>query len=233
LLARTDLIRQQTPNHLGSLVDPKRSNVLSGPTRKPPKDAIMEFDVGARLKAVRKSKGLSQRFVAEKSGVTNGMISLIEGNKSSPSISSLKKILSVFDMALSDFFEGDTDRPKQFVFRHEELTEINPQKVFGNADQQSLQALSLKRAGNTEIKNLLMIYEVYEPGADTGAEAYSHEGEEGGFVIEGQILLEVDGETEIVKAGDGYLFDSRLPHRFRNVEKERCVLVSACTPPTF
>nr|WP_256365667.1 cupin domain-containing protein [Thioclava sp. JE_KL1] len=78
-----------------------------------------------------------------------------------------------------------------------------------------------------------MLYETYEPGADTGAEAYAHEGEEGGFVIEGELLLTVGETTELLRAGDAYLFDSRLPHRFRNVAKARCVVVSAATPPTF
>lgn len=192
-----------------------------------------DFDVGARLKAVRKSKGFSQRFVAEQSGVTNGMISLIESNKSSPSVSSLKKILSVFDMALSDFFEGETRSTQQFVFRHSELVEINPQKIFDAMGEVSLDALSLRKVGNSETSNLLLLYEVYEPGADTGAESYSHQGEEGGFVIEGQLLLEVDGEAQVLRKGDAYQFDSIKPHRFRNVEKERCVVVSACTPPTF
>lgn len=193
----------------------------------------MEFDVGARLKSVRKANGLSQREVAEKSGITNGMISLIESNKSSPSITSLKKILAVFDMALSDFFDIDTDKAGQFVFRADELVEINPQKLFASADAASLEALSLKRVGKSEGGSLLLLYEVYEPGADTGPEVYSHDGEEGGFVIEGQLLLEVDGKTEVLRKGDAYLFDSTKPHRFRNVEKARCVVVSACTPPTF
>ncbi|SFI78866.1 cupin domain-containing protein [Celeribacter neptunius] len=193
----------------------------------------MEFDVGARLKEVRKAKGLSQRVVAERSGVTNGMISLIESNKSSPSVSSLKKILTVLDIALADFFESETPEPKQFVFRPADFVEINPQQIFSSDDEPALEALSIKKVGNSSTNSLLLLYEVYEAGADTGAEALSHEGEEGGFVIEGKLLLEVDGETQVLKAGDAYLFDSTKPHRFRNVEKERCVIVNASTPPTF
>lgn len=53
--------------------------------------AIM--DTGARLKLVRESYKLSQRELARRSGVTNATISLIEQNRVSPSISSLKKLL--------------------------------------------------------------------------------------------------------------------------------------------
>jgi mannose-6-phosphate isomerase-like protein (cupin superfamily) len=36
-----------------------------------------------------------------------------------------------------------------------------------------------------------------------------------------------------LEPGDAYYFDSRLPHRFRNVGEEECEVVSACTPPSF
>ena len=53
----------------------------------------MSLDVGARLKMVRKKRGLSQRELAKRAGVTNSTISLIEQNRVSPSVSSLKKVL--------------------------------------------------------------------------------------------------------------------------------------------
>ncbi|WP_428994944.1 helix-turn-helix domain-containing protein, partial [Escherichia coli] len=51
------------------------------------------LDVGARLQTIRKLKGLSQRELAKRAGVTNSTISMIEKNSVSPSISSLKKVL--------------------------------------------------------------------------------------------------------------------------------------------
>ena len=69
-------------------------------------------------------------------------------------------------------------------------------------------------------------------GADTGPDVYSHEGEEAGLVITGQIELTVAGETRLLKEGDAYHFNSRLAHRFRNPGSGECVIVSAATPPT-
>ena len=51
------------------------------------------MDVGVRLQTIRKLKGLSQRELAKRAGVTNSTISMIEKNSVSPSISSLKKVL--------------------------------------------------------------------------------------------------------------------------------------------
>ena len=45
----------------------------------------MEFNAGERLRTLRGLYGLSQRALAKKAGVTNGMISMIEQNRNSPS----------------------------------------------------------------------------------------------------------------------------------------------------
>ena len=54
--------------------------------------------------------GLSQRELAKRAGVTNGMISLIEQNRVSPSVSSLKKVLDGIPMSLAEFFTLDLAR---------------------------------------------------------------------------------------------------------------------------
>ncbi len=61
-------------------------------------------DVGARLRLIRQQHGFSQRELARRAGLTNTTISLIEKNKSSPSISSLKKVLDGIPMSLAEFF---------------------------------------------------------------------------------------------------------------------------------
>jgi mannose-6-phosphate isomerase-like protein (cupin superfamily) len=33
--------------------------------------------------------------------------------------------------------------------------------------------------------------------------------------------------------GDAYYFKSSVPHRFRNLGREECEIVSASSPPTF
>ena len=68
---------------------------------------VVSIDVGTHLKAVRQMYGLSQRELAKRAGVTNGLISLIEQNRVSPSVSSLKKVLDGIPMLLADFFTMD------------------------------------------------------------------------------------------------------------------------------
>ena len=71
------------------------------------------------------------------------------------------------------------------------------------------------------------------PGSDTGDSMLAHDGEEGGVVIAGEIEVTVGEQVRVLKAGEGYYFESRVPHRFRNVGEVDAVIVSANTPATF
>ncbi len=76
----------------------------------------MSVDVGVHLKVVRQMYGLSQRELAKRAGVTNGFISLIEKNRVSPSVSSLKKVLDGIPMTLAEFFAPDLAGKPQLFF---------------------------------------------------------------------------------------------------------------------
>ena len=80
---------------------------------------------------------------------------------------------------------------------------------------------------------LQVLLERYQPGADTGESLLRHEAEESGVVVSGELEVTVGDRRRVIKAGEAYYFDSRLPHRFRNLGKEEAVVVSACTPPSF
>lgn len=189
----------------------------------------MDFDTGARLKDEREKRRMSQRQLAAATGVTSGMISMIEQNRTSPSVATMKKILAGLGISLGDFFADGAETGTKWHFTHAELREITPVAKLGEAGA----GVVLRQIGRPGAAALQMLYETYTPGADTGPELYSHDAEEAGFVIAGQVFVTVGEETQLLSAGDGYLFNSRTPHRFRNPGPEDCVIVSACTPPTF
>lgn len=182
----------------------------------------MSIDVGGHLKAVRTMYGLSQRELAKRAGVTNGTISLIEQNRVSPSVSSLKKVLAGVPMSLADFFTLDLQESPQVFYAREELTDI------GDRDM-SLLLVAAKRPNRA----MTIMHERYRPNADTGSDMLSHKGEEGGIVIAGQLELTVGGQSRVLGPGDAYYFASAIPHRFRNAGDQPCEIISAGTPPTF
>jgi transcriptional regulator with XRE-family HTH domain len=182
--------------------------------------------VGERLKALRQSKRLSIRGLAELAGVPHATLSIIERDKSSPSVSILKRLLKPLNVTLSVFFSDSAVVDRAVFYKANELVELADGKK-----------LSYRQVGaNLANSSMMILHERYAPGADTGQEGeelYSHEAEEGGIIIEGRLEMTVGDEVRILSVGDAYYFDSRLPHRMRNPFDEVCIVVSAVSPPTF
>jgi len=189
------------------------------------------LDIGSRLREVRESRGMSQRDLAGRAGLTSSAISLIEQNKSSPSVASLKRLLDAIPMNLSEFFsEVERRTTPKYFYTPDEFIELSPQEIGLG---ESARRVSLRQLGDASLHSLQVLHETYPPGADTGPELIRHEGEEAGIVVSGIIEVTVADQARVLNPGDGYMFDSRLPHRFRNIGDAPCTVISACTPPTF
>ena len=179
-------------------------------------------NIGKKLRDLRTRAGLSQRALAKIVGVSNGTISVIENGDQDPTVGVLKRIIEGLGISMSDFFGEDSQEDQRYFFPKEELKDI------GSGDIEYLQ-LGSDLTG----KAIQLLMERYEPGSDTGATKLAHDGEEGGFIISGRLEVSVGSHQRILGPGDAYYFPSSMPHKFRNIGKDPCVLVSACTPPSF
>ncbi|MGB0506040.1 MAG: cupin domain-containing protein [Pikeienuella sp.] len=188
---------------------------------------MAEFNVGERLRQLRADKGMSQRRLAEAADVPHGQISMIETNRSSPSIASMRKILGGLGLTMSEFFEPEATNTSKVFFESTELTDLTS-SLYG---LEAVQKIALKQVGDARAHGLQVLHERYEPGADTGEVMLKHSANEGGVVISGEIEVTVGDDVKILTTGCAYLFDSRSPHRFRNISNKPAEVVSACTPP--
>ncbi len=186
----------------------------------------MEIDVGGRLRRLREMHGLSQRELAKRAGVSNATVSLIEQNRASPSVGSLKKVLDGIPVKMAEFFAPEEPPRRRVFYAAEDLVEIGGDGAPGG--------LSFRQIGrDLSDRALQIIHERYAPGADTGQTLLRHESEEGGVVLRGRVEVTIGDQRRVLGPGDAYYFDSRLPHRFRNVGDDEAEIVSACAPPTF
>lgn len=178
--------------------------------------------IGSEIRRLRGRQGLSQRQLALRAGVSNATVSLIEHGRTDPSLGMLKRILDALGVSFADFFSSRTAAGGKYFYSREDLTEIGSGLI------------SYRQVGGDLVDSKLQIlHERYRPGADTGQSMLSHEAEEGGIVLQGRLEVTVGDQVRTLSAGDAYRFNSRLPHRFRNTGSEDCIVVSACTPPSF
>ncbi|MCC6517274.1 MAG: helix-turn-helix domain-containing protein, partial [Tabrizicola sp.] len=141
---------------------------------------MQDFNVGDRLRQMRQAASLSQRQLAEASGVPHGQISMIETNRSSPSVASLRKILGGLSVTMSEFFEPDATVSQSVFFKLHELRDLTT-RLYSTLDDPRGR-ITLQQVGDAKAHNLQILHERYEPGADTGAQMLEHVSHEGGIV---------------------------------------------------
>jgi transcriptional regulator with XRE-family HTH domain len=165
-----------------------------------------EIDVGRRLRKLRGAHGLSIRALADKSGLNVNTLSLIENQRTSPSVSTLQQLARTLQVPISAFFEI-SDGDKQVV--HQKAG-TRPHAVVTHGSIEDLGA-GMSRFGAEPLIVTLA------PNADSGETPIVHTGREFVYCLEGQIAYSVDTETYLLEPGDSLLFEAYLPHHWKNM----------------
>ncbi len=82
-------------------------------------------------------------------------------------------------------------------------------------------------------RKIEFLYITIGPGEVSSEGLVSHEGEECGLVLKGELLVKTaDGDYEL-NEGDSIYYESTIPHRYINIGDDVCESVWAMTPPSF
>jgi quercetin dioxygenase-like cupin family protein len=178
--------------------------------------------IGNKIRELRAASGLTLQQVAEGAGCTAAYISQIEHDKVSPSIASLKKIAQVFGVRIVDFFL-DERTDGDLVFAPQDWPVVSMPGWSAHIRQMVPSiATKIMQPFMTEIA----------PGGGC-PESYSHQGEEFGLVLEGELTLQVGGEEHRVPAGHSFYHSSLQPHAWVNNGQKPCRVIWVVTPPSW
>ncbi len=166
-----------------------------------------EIDVGSRLRVLRAGRGLSMRVLANKSGLNVNTLSLIENQRTSPSVSTLQQLAQALQVPISAFFE--TDHGDKLVV-HQKAGN-RPRAAFKHGSLEDLGAGMPRFGAEPFIITLAS-------NADSGKTPIVHTGREFIYCLEGHIAYSVDSETYLLEPGDSLLFEAYLPHRWKNID---------------
>ena len=170
----------------------------------------MDIAVGGRIRDLRRMRKLSLETIAARTDLSIGFLSQIERGLSSPSLRVLATLSDVLGVGIAALFgakAGGDATTSDVVTRRKQHPEL---KLWRTGISKQL----LSPTGTDSRLNLFLVH--MEPGGNTGDELYTHDGEEAGLVLEGEMTLTVDTETWTLREGDSFRFGSRRPHRFSN-----------------
>ncbi|MEY9591126.1 transcriptional regulator with XRE-family HTH domain [Bradyrhizobium yuanmingense] len=171
-------------------------------------DDAVDQRLGETVRLLRQRAGLSIQDVANKTGLSTGMISQLERARAMPSIRTLRLLGIALDVPISYFFESSdpADGQQRYIVRksNRRLLRLAASGV-------------VKEALTPEGKGQLELYELtLNPGASSGTDFLQHTGEKAGYILAGSLRLWLDNQAHVLEAGDSFRFPSVVPHMFDN-----------------
>lgn len=182
--------------------------------------------IGAKLKHARLLKGMRLVDVAGKADCSESLLSKLENNKATPSLSLLHRLSTVLETNIAWLFTAEDETP-QIVMRKDDHPIIEFER-FRGTEGTRVERLAPFFEGHL-LQALLF---VIAPGGHS-LDVIQHEGEEVGFVLEGEFELTVDNESHLLLPGDTFQFRSERPHGYRNPGSIETKVLWINTPPTY
>jgi transcriptional regulator with XRE-family HTH domain len=188
-------------------------------------------ELGATIRALRSSKGLSTVALARDCGVSTSLISQVERGLTAPSLDVLWAIARALDIPLGTFFqpgESHAAEPANSSAKSAIVVRAGQRKKLGLTPSLTYQLLSPDLQHQVEL-----IWVEFQPGEEGPVEPFTHPGEEQMVVILGEMHFWVGDEEFVLQAGDCITIDSAIPHRAGNRSASPATVIAAITPPSF
>ncbi|KAA8999367.1 helix-turn-helix domain-containing protein [Affinibrenneria salicis] len=182
-------------------------------------DVAEDFNVGIRLRALRKAKGMRIEEVAQQVGVSKSFISRLERNVTQASIATLLRVCEVVGITPSKLF----DPPSTNFVRAGQGTPIS----LGG---ENMREYLISGAGNEE---MMVLFSEIDPAGGSGTEPYTLKAaQDMVHVLSGSLEVVIEEQRYVLSKGDTLTFKPSLPHTWRNTSAtEVCTAIWVIVPP--
>lgn len=163
-----------------------------------------EFNIGLKLKESRKARNMTLQQVAEVTGTSTALLSQIENSNVTPSLKTLLKLASYYDISMSTFFTEESAPARYTIARR---NDIERQSGKGNSPATGKNVCStlLPLATNQRMRCYLMDVKRVTSIEKTSSRCV----ETFLYVIDGTLEMIAEGASHSVEAGDSvYLYDT-------------------------
>ncbi len=184
------------------------------------------YDLGRKLRALRLRKKIALVDLGRHTGLSASMLSQLETGKMVPTLPTLARIATVFDVGLEHFFE-DRKRTKAFAVIRADERMTFPERPDLQNPSYFFECLAFATQGKE-----LQAYRAEFPKNDTEAVTeHAHQGAEFLYMLEGSIAIRFEQEDHVLRAGDSVYFDATEPHSYRGLGKMGGSAIVVTTEP--
>lgn len=176
-------------------------------------EAVSSGRLGARVKDLRRERGLTLDELAGLSGVSRAMISKLERGEKNPTLVIAARLAEGLGVSLSRLAGVEERREVVLVPKERRMVLRDPETGFER------QSLSPTFAG----RGVEFLRNVVPEGSTSGDFPAHRKGVEEHIVVEkGDLKATLGGEEYLLREGDALYFEADVPHRFDNAGRGEC-----------
>ncbi len=193
------------------------------------RSAGKDTNLGAEIRAMRRARNMTLSDLAKEAELSVGFVSLVERGQKQPSLDALQRISRSLRVEVGWLFPSspnDDPAENSFVVRKDFRRRIDYSRLTGTEYLGETDYL----LSPTIDGQLVMSIMKFSPGGHSGDNLLTHEGEEVGYVLAGQLTLEVDGQVFSLEEGDSFGFSGSKPHRYCNKSQSDLQIILTNTP---
>lgn len=176
------------------------------------------MQIGAKIKALRLKKGLTQEELGERTDLTKGYISQLERDLNSPSIETLFSLLEVLGTTPKDFFDDSLQEQKVIYTEDDQTSFIDDEKKYkiqwliptSNEKDMEPVLITLQKDGE---------YKQFEPSL---AETFV-------YVLKGRIRVILGKNEYIASEGNAIYFEASTNHQIVNANNGKTEILLVAT----
>jgi quercetin dioxygenase-like cupin family protein len=178
--------------------------------------------LGPTLRALRQERGWSLAQVSEGTDLSASFLSLVEQGRSDITLSRLMSLVKFYNVGLTDLLPGEAP-PDDIVVRRDQRRQLDL----------TAEGLEIALLAPDTRRTMMPVLSTFAPGGMTANHA-AHEGEEFVMVLQGRLVLELEGAEPITLGkGDCAYFAASRPHRYTNVAKNTTKAFAVISPPSL
>lgn len=168
---------------------------------------LEKLNLGGRIKELRKQKGMTLKELSERTGFSQAMLSQVENNIASPSISTLWNFAEALGVKIGYFFQESGVEKADFV-----LTRGGAEaRVYRNEIPQGLPYKDL--AHGLEDRRMTPFRIDCEEPCEFSIKEVAYEGEEFLYVMAGGLVVRYGENTFELEPGDSMYYNAQIAHR--------------------
>lgn len=179
--------------------------------------------LGAGLRVERQRRGLSVQTLAQRAGVSFGLVSELERGRGNPSFASLHRLAAALDLPLPKLLSGVVEDSMVVRAADRKLLPVP-------ADEPASQQVRRELLTPPSETILQLIRSTLPPGFSNEGRPYRHLGTET-VTVESGVLLVVHGDRRVdLRSGDTITYGCSTPHWWANPGTTATVVLGAVTP---